>query len=734
MKDNNINLKSNFLFLQNGKPKSSEMLIWVKGENVMIKLSSRQLDLFRKLINQEKITVKNFAQKYSISIRTVYREIDTINIEIQSFGVKVANEAEGLILDGNPEQIINLKLNVPGIDTVMKVENRKNLILIELLQGNCPIKTQYFAKKFNVSNASISYYLKDIKEWLESKKINLVSKPGVGIFIKSDERDIRYAIIDLLYKNYSTNELVSFLQKGYEYQADSADSKLNNELNVRLLNMIDYHTIKIIEKALINLETKMDYQIEDRLYIELSIHLALVIKRLVNGETIDLHSSALDRLKESEEYIYAEMIAQYIAREIPIEIPEAEIGYITIHLQGVRIGSQALQVEEQSLTTLMDRIIQKASYVFGVNFGEDQILYKDLKIHLLYSIYRLKSGFKIRNPLIQQIKEQYTLVFNQCKETLDKILYEDLELAINEDEIGYVTMHFLASLERLKDKTQKVNALLVCASGIGTSRMLMAKLKKIPQINVVTTASVLKINEMKEKYNLDVIISTIPIQRDDIKVIVVNPLFSESDLQKLESELNVEITVQQQPRKIEFKKDHLVQLRYIKDYSSQISNLTKNVCFTTMSFTQPKSIIKGLLNELVERKLLNSQQAFTLRQTLLDREKLGTIILPKKNFAIYHCASSEIAEPMITIGQLDKPANLINLLGKNEKVTTAFLMLAPIDVKEGLEVIGDISSSIIESADFVSQINESSNVEECRALLEEALLKKLYVQIVRIFS
>lgn len=222
----------------------------------MIKLSSRQLDLFRKLINQEKITVKYFAQKCNISIRTVYREIDNINIEIESFDVKIVNEAEGLVLDENPEQIINLKLNIPGIDSVMKVENRKNLILIELLQSNCPIKTQYFANKFNVSNASISYYLKDIKEWLESKNINLVSKPGVGIFIKSDEKDIRHAIIDLLYKNYSTNELVGFLQKGYEYQADSVNSKLNHELNVSLLNMIDYHTIKIIEKALINLEAK----------------------------------------------------------------------------------------------------------------------------------------------------------------------------------------------------------------------------------------------------------------------------------------------------------------------------------------------------------------------------------------------------------------------------------------------------------------------------------------------
>ncbi|AFM41456.1 transcriptional antiterminator [Desulfosporosinus acidiphilus SJ4] len=700
----------------------------------MIKLSSRQLDLFRKLINRENIKVKDFAQKYNISVRTVYREIDNINKEIQTFGVKVANADGGLVLNGDSEQLIHLKLNIPGIDSVMKVQNKKNLILLDLLQGKGPIKIQYFAKKFNVSSATISYYLKDIKEWLESKNIILVSKPGVGIYIESDEGNIRHAIIDLLYQTYSADELVSFLQEGYEHQANPTSNKLNNELNDRLLNMMDHNTLKVIEKALTNLATEMNYQIEDRLYIELAIHLALAIKRLLNGETIDIQNSTLEKLKESGDYIYAEKIARSITSDLPIEIPEAEIGYITIHLQGVRIGTQALQVDDQFLTTMTNKIIQKASVVFGINFREDQTLYKDLKSHLLYSVYRLKNGFKIRNPLIQQIKNQYKTVFKQCKLTLDKTLREDLNLEINDDEIGYITMHFLASLERLKNKTRKINALLVCASGIGTSRMLMAKLKKIPQLNVVTTASVLKINEMKETFDLDVIISTVPIQRDDIKVVIVNPLFTESDLEKLEGELNVRISVQPQERKIEFEKDQLSQLKYIKDYSSQISVLTKNVCFTTMSSTQVNCIIKGLLNELVEKKLLNRQQALSLRQTLLDREKLGAIIIPKKNFAIYHCASSEITEPMIAVARLDKPANLINLLGKNEKVTTAFLMLAPLYVKESLEIIGDISSSIIESSDFVTEINRSSNVEDCRALLEETLLKKLYVQIERIFS
>ncbi|KLU60328.1 transcriptional regulator MtlR [Peptococcaceae bacterium CEB3] len=698
----------------------------------MIKLSLRQTDLFRKLVDKEKVTVQGFAQENHISVRTVYREIDNVNQEIALFRVKIVNRGEGLALEGNAEQIINLKLNIPGVDSVMKVENRKNLILSELLQGHGPVKTHYFANKFHVSNAAVSYYLKDIKEWLEKKNIALISKPGVGIYIEAEEKAIRQAIIDLLYKNYSADELAGFLQKSFASGDDVTDETLKHELDARLLNMIDYHTIKIIEKALLDFEEQVDYQIEDRLYIELSIHLALAIRRLLNGEKIDLDSGTLADLKKAQEYTYAEMIAHFIEKEIPLEIPEAEIGYMTIHLQGVRIGSRVLQVEEQYLATLTAKIIKEASDLFALDFRQDQTLQKDLKTHLLYSLYRLRSGFKIRNPLVIRIKEEYALMFDGCRTVLSKVLEEDSGLEVTDDEVGYVTMHFLASRERLKGQSAKIDALLVCASGIGTSRMLVAKLKNVPQLNVVATASVLKIAEAMEKYNPKVILSTIPLQRDDIKVIVINPLFLPEDVKKLERELNLKISFRAEEQGPAPRQEYLDQVRAIKDYGTQVSILTKNVCFAAIHSRQSKGIVTELLRELAGRQLLKEAQVQSLRGTLLDREGRGTIVLPQRNFAIYHCASAEISEPMVAVGRLDKPVQLLNLLGKKEQVTTAFLMLAPAEVRESLEVIGDISGVMIEEGDFVSRINASSGVEECRALLEEALLKKLSQQIRRL--
>ncbi|MCD2347754.1 BglG family transcription antiterminator [Clostridium guangxiense] len=697
----------------------------------MINLNSRQMDLLNKLIANQKVSIDEFSKEYFITKRTVYREIAKINKYIEDFNVKVTNTPKGLILEGTYENIINLKLTLPCFKSIMKAKNIKNAILIELLQTKEPIKIQYFASKFNVSNTTVSNYLNDIKKWFESKDINFISKPGVGIYVKTNEKNIRHAIIDLLYKNYNTDDLIGFMQKNYNESHNYGYSSVD-ELNIRLLNIIDYKTISIIEKVLIRVKITMNYQIEDRLYIELIVHLALAIKRLEKNQKIDIDEITLEKLKNSEEYNLSQNIANCIEEEIGIKMPDEEIAYIAVHLQGLRGGSESLNLNGDYLNSIVKKIIDEASKVFDVNLKKDLILKKDLSMHLLYSMYRLKCGYIIRNPLIFDIKKQYSDVFDKSKKIL-KVLQNELKKDISDDEIGYITMHFAASIERMKSKLIKFNALLVCSNGIGISRMLAVKLKRVHELNIIAVSSVFQLDEMIKSNNIDVVISTVPIKRNDVKVIVINSLFNENDIKKLESELNIKISINEEDDEDTFQ-CNMEKLKAISVYSSELNSIVKNTFFTEVSARRVSSIINELLNCVKENGLINSMQYKNIQSLLENRERQGTIILPKKNFAIYHCASEDINEATIVVGKLAKPINMINLMDKSEKVYTAFLMIAPFNKKESLEVIGDLSTSIIEQSDFIQRINESSNTENCRKIVEEALLKKLYYQIERVMS
>lgn len=697
----------------------------------MYRLSSRQIDLVRRLLKNENVTVKNFAQAHNVSTRTIYREIDNINKLISKYKINIINTLNGLSLNGKDDEILEFKWAMYGSESMTGSKNRKNFIVAELLQCKEPIKIQYFAQKFDVSSSTISHDIKDVKEWLETKHINVISKPGVGVYIEGGEENIRHTLVDLLYKNYNIEQLISFIQNDIEEINEGKNSRIQ-ELNNRLLNIIDYETIYLIERSLSNIESTMDYKIDDRLYIELSIHLSLAIERLRNNEKISFDSITLEKLKKSQEYKISKVIAKYIENEIEIKIPEEELGYITVHLQGVRVGGNNLNLSEKYLYSLTENVIKEASKIFDIRFDMDCILKKDLNMHLLNSIYRLKSGYKIRNPLISEIKHQYGYVFNKCNNVLD-VLRKALNVEISEDEVGYISMHFAAAMERMKDKTTIYNVLLVCASGVGTSRMLAARVKKIKEINIVAISSVFKIDEIINKNPVDLIISTVPIKREDKKIIVVNPLFTESDITKLEDELNIKITIEKEEKRQPIEKQ-MENVERIKAYSYEISTIVKNTFFTEVCATNVNGIIQELLEEQVKYGVIDMKTSDGIKVILENRDKLGTIILPNKKFVIYHCVSSDIKEPMITVGKLKMPIKLINLIDKKELIYTAFLMVAPLNKKDSLEVIGDLSSSIIEQVNFIDRLNESKNAEECRKIIEKTLIKRLYLQIIRVFK
>ncbi|MDT8716196.1 BglG family transcription antiterminator [Clostridium sp. 19966] len=697
----------------------------------MDKLSSRQMDIVKKILNNENVTVKKIAQVNDVSTRTIYREIDSINKAISQYKVKIINTIDGMYLNGKEDDILEFKFKIQDSTSIAEAKNRNNFIIAELLQCKEPIKIQYFARKFNVSSSTISHDIKEVKEWLDRKNLSLISKQGVGVYIEGDEKNIRHALVDLLYENYNIEQLIDFIQNGSQESITIQNSKME-EINHRLLNIIDYKTIHMIEKSLYNIESTMEYKFDDRLYIELSIHLSLAIERLRNNEKISFDGPTLENLKKSKEYQVAKAIAQNIEKAIDIKIPQEELGYITVHLQGLKFGENALGISEKYLYSITEEVVNEASRIFNTNFENDSMLKNDLNMHLLYSIDRLKSGYKIRNPLISEIKRQYGEIFDKCDKVLN-LLRQKLNAQISEDEVGYISMHFAAAMERMKEEREAYNVLLVCASGIGTSRMLAARMKKIREINIVGVSSVLKIDEIIHKTPVDFIISTVPIKRNDKKVIIINPLLEESDISKLEKELNIKISMDKEERGIPIEKK-LENAEKIKAYSYEINVIIKNTLLAEVEAGSAGKIIEALLEEQVSKQIISYVAAKNIEGILKNREGMGTIIIPDKKFVIYHCVSKDIQEPIITVGKLRKSIMMINLIGKNELVCTAFLMVAPENNKESLEVIGDLSSSIIEQADFVGRLSESKSTKQCRQVIEKTLIKSLYSQIVRTFK
>ena len=115
--------------------------------------------------------------------------------------------------------------------------------------------------------------------------------------------------------------------------------------------------------------------------------------------------------------------------------------------------------------------------------------------------------------MLIEIKKSYSFAYKIASISANYI-QEKIGKKINEDEIGFICLHFAASLQRLKSNKckNKLRTLIICASGLGTSMILSAKIKSDfnNTIRIVKGIPLKELNSInKESY--DLIISTIKI-------------------------------------------------------------------------------------------------------------------------------------------------------------------------------------------------------------------------------
>lgn len=685
----------------------------------MSKLSARQFEIVIKLLNDEIVKIEEISREFNISNRTVYREINFIKKYLKEhYDVNLSNKKEGMKIIANDSEIEKIKMDFWTKKPSMTIHERKKYILSELLKANEPLKLDYFAKKFNVSAATISYDLKDIEKWLNKQDLNLVAKPGYGIIIQGEESSFRKAIINFLYDNSSKETLLDIMN------IDSQNIDHLHEIERHLKSVTDTGTLEKIEKSIKKLVDEIDFDIVESSYMGLLIHLVLVIKRLEAGDKIEINPINLRELKASEEYKYAKLLAENIQKELDIEIPESEIGYITIHLKGARYKDVTKSGIHGDLVEIVYQMIDSAEKIFKVEFRNDETLINGLLTHIEPAVERLLNGLDIRNPLINDIKNKYKDLFDKTK-LITRILEEKLNTTIPDDEIGYIAMHFGASMERKNRETKKYNVLAVCASGIGTSRMMLSKLQLFPQLNVIDAVSSMKVEEALKNTNVDLIISTIPLKFKNINTVVVNPLLLKEDIQKIQDALHTNLAFNNNLFETQNPKEF--DALYIAKYGKYMLDIINNLSFVKLKQIKSKDIIREFLNHLINEKIIT--ESFDIEEKLLERENLGAIVLPERSFVIYHAISGYIDKPIVAVGNIINDITMINLFDKNEKVNTAMLLLSP-DDKAAIRLIGDVSAALIEDVELPNRMSKAKTKEDLKNIFYD-LLKDKYSDEIR---
>nr|UWI48936.1 transcription antiterminator [Clostridioides difficile] len=679
------------------------------------KITSRQKKIILMIVENSKknipITVSEIAGELELSSRTVLRDMSGIEkwFDENDFNF-VKKPGVGLILEENIENqnfIIEL-LEEEKIEKEYSKEERTLIILSKLLVSNEPVKSYYFAKILKVSEGVLNNDFTLAGEWLERFNIELIRKPGLGVYLEGQEKNFREAYVNLIYDSFNEKEILDMVRNISEnIQTDKAIEILSEN---RLLNLMDKCIIRKVESTLTKKLSELDVNLADSAYIGLVVHISLALQRIKNGENITMENDFLEELSLTEEFKLAQEIVKGMEVDFSMNIPLDEVGYITMHIRGAKQRSssnhKALNLDDIEVMDITNKMIDLAEDEFKISLKNDERLFKDLANHLGPSINRLNMGLEIRNPLLDEIKTKYSYAYNGV-EKVSKVIKDKLDInSIPESEIGYIAMHFASAIEKNLMMHANINIVVACPTGIGTSRFLSTKIEnKFPNLNILETISAINIDEeyLKEK-EVDLIVSTVELNTN-LDYICVGPFMSSDD----ELIIKEKIKSIAQNKLMDLKvKDDTKNKDKVYEQITESMNIGRDI-LEFLDEIQFKTFKSKDLDELImdSSKIFveSSEDVASIKESLEERLKISIPYIEESRILLLHCMSERIDIMKLAIIRLE---NNIKLNFKEEIENVVFMLLPKDSPSYQRQIMSEISGSLIDNFAFTNKINKFS--------------------------
>ena len=667
-----------------------------------------------------KITVQALADQMKVSKRTVQREMDDINSFLKGTGVSLLTKmGKGIWLDGEEDKkqaLLSELMKTEVYDAGNREERRKRLIL-EILKEKELKKQCYYSSKFKVSESTISGDLEAVEGWFRQYGIRIIRRTGSGIEVQGEETDYRRAIRVFIEENINTD----FLKEAYENE-DIPDfaGQIKGE-NIK--NIFSQDILKQVMECIAKYEKKLLVKLTESAFTGLIIHVTIAVDRILKGEIIE-KSDELEEIVRDEDYILAEELTRSLERKFEIEIPKVETIYIYLHLKGAKhekIQWNDRNEHEESGKKML-RIVNEMIDVFDPKdawlYKQDNEFIQGLLAHLQPTVIRLLYHMKINNPVLDTVKQEYKEVYQRCVGT-SKVLEKHLNREIPEDEIGFLAIHFGAAkvrLESQREKLRPVHVGVVCASGIGISRLMSSRLKQAfrdrVQISVYGKRDITPYITAKT----DFFVSSIQMEKTEIPTVFVNPFLNEEDMEAIHKLI---YQYERMPEKSQEQDTFSQQLEKINLVTAQINAVIKY-----LDVFQVKADISfdSLLEVIGERLSPYQDRKEIIIRDIQNRERIASQIFAEFGFALLHSRSQGVIRPTLAICLPKQEDHFTDAYFK--EIQIVFVMMIPEDENIDIngEILGYLSNLFLEEK-TLEEIISGGSKEEIQNIISKYLKK-----------
>ncbi|MCM3727328.1 BglG family transcription antiterminator [Neobacillus cucumis] len=419
-------------------------------------------------------------------------------------------EVPELVLEYFRKQHTNLKER----DFILTEEERLSVIYLYLFIRTEPISSIHLIQLLQVSKNTVISDVKRANEFNRPFLVEICYTRQKGYHLKGTEFDKRVLVMHCLSKLIH----VPYFERLINHLLPEKNGHILYERLQETLNQMEKHN---------NL-----HFVEERLQ-QFAYFLIFYYYRLQELKFAKFHLDEMTLLKKDPMW----SVASQLSEQLPFEEEESELCYITIQLLGLSLGRSSTKENGQDLLfKLCEQLVfdfeSKACIVFEKKDDVVQTLYQ----HLRPAYFRMKYRIPIDNPLLNQIKSEHKELYTIVKEILHPIGLL-LGITIPEEEIGFITIHFGALLEKPKQALpKKKKAIVVCPSGISSSLMVKHQLESLfSEISVEKTLSLQEFKENRcDRY--DLVFSTVKLD-SKLPCFYVKPIMTPIEKNNLVTEV-----------------------------------------------------------------------------------------------------------------------------------------------------------------------------------------------------
>lgn len=673
------------------------------------------------LLEPDSISVKALAEQIGVSKRTVQRELEYIEHELASYQITFQTKTgKGVWLSGSEADKRELlqELKEEGNYDVSNREERRKRLVLEILKDKGLKKLYYYASQFQVSEATVSSDLEAVEGWLNARKLRIIRKPGSGIEISGTEDNYRKAIREFIEENIDAQVLRDC------YEVTEEPEAINEICKTEIGQILKEDVLKRVVTCIGTIENKRMKSLTESSYTGLVLHIAIAITRILKHEFVEPKDELWKQMVGDKEYELAGEIVKKLEQEFDISIPDIETTYICLHIKGAKNqsiewnGKKTMELERKELMNLINEMINIYDPDNSFRIKQDNEFVQGLLAHLPPTFIRLLYDMKISNPVLEEIRTSYPDIFKRCRKAA-VVIEQYLGKPVPEEEIGFLTIHFGAAQVRMEGEKENIRCVqvgIICASGIGISRLMLSKLNKIykDRIQIKTYGQYDITPYIVSK--TDFFVSSISLRQLDADIIHVNPLLNQENLLGISQKI---YHYERMPKKNQEETVFTTQLEQINRLAMQIKTI---IHYLQVFKVSNQVTFEELVEAISVRMSPHGDRQVMIQEAIEEREKLGSQVFGEFGFALLHTRTKGVVRPSFSVCLTKDLEAFTDPHFKG--IHVVLVMLLPLDdnIRVNSEILGYISTLLIEDYAFLELLG-TGDKSKIQTVLSEHLRK-----------